>query len=127
MYKSFNFSTSSKILVILQFFFNYSHSLDVKWHLIRVCTYIPLIANYVEHFSMWLLTICMSSLEKCLFKSFAHFKIGFIAFLLLHCRDSLRILYIKPLSDICFVNIFSYSVGCLFTFLIVSFLLFSQL
>ena len=43
-------------------------------------------------------------------------------FLLLHCMSSLYILDINPLSDICSANIFSHSVGCLFTLLIVSLL-----
>ena len=49
---------------------------------------------------MYLLAICMSSLEKCLFSSFAYFKIRLLVSLLLSCRNSLYVLGINPLSDI---------------------------
>ena len=73
-----------------------------------------------EHL-MCLLVICMSSFKKYLFGSLAHFLIGSFIFLELSCRSCLYIFEINSLSVVSFAVIFSHSEGCLFTLLLVSF------
>ena len=103
------FSTTLQALVVWGFI-NDGHSYQCEGHLIVVLICMSLMAT--ENFFMYLVSLDpLSSLEKCLFRSFAHFLIGLLVFLEWSHVSSSYILGIKPLCELSSANIFSHTIG----------------
>ena len=80
-----SFFTFSPTFVIFCFVFVFgnSHPHGCEVYLIVLLIFICLMTNTIEYLFMCSLTICVSSLETCQFKSFDHFWIGLFVFFLL--------------------------------------------
>ena len=85
----------------------------VSWYLTVVLICISLMVSDAEHPFICLWALCMYSLEKYLFKSFAYFLIGFSVFLEWSHVSSLYILEIRPLCEVSLENMFSHTVDSL--------------
>ena len=95
----------------------------MKWHLILLLTCISVMVNDVKHLlcAYGVCRLCILFLENCQSKSFAYVLIESLVSLLLSCKSLLCILHKSPLSDVLFASVFFHYVGCLFTFLMMSF------
>ena len=74
--RGFQYFPHSHQHLLLSVFLITAIIVGVKWYLTVVLICISLMVSDVEHLFICLLDINISPLEKCLFRSFAHFKIG---------------------------------------------------
>ena len=106
---------------LLCVYFDHGHSgwSNTVPYIVLIC--VSLIICDVEHLSIWLLAICISSLEKCISVIFLIFNWVIWFLLWFSCMSCLYVLECHPLSVASFENIFCHSVDCLFILFMVSF------
>ena len=95
------FSTFSLVCVI-SCLFDSSHPNSCEWYLIVVLICISLMNSDIEYLSIY--ATFMFPLEKCLPRSFVHFKISSLDFLLLNCLCIFEILTPYQILDWCKSN-----------------------
>ena len=109
-------STSSLVLIICLFYYSHPRRSEVVSHCGLGLHF--LITIDVEYLFMCLLDICISSLEKCIFRYFVHFK--FICYYwVVRGLYVFWILILYQIYDL--QNLPPILLGCIFIFLIVSF------
>ena len=100
------FSTHAPAFIVFRLFDDGSSDwCEMEYH----CSFDLHLSNNIEHIFMCLLDICMSSLEKCLFRFFPYFLIGLFVFMALSCMSCLYIFEISCLSVASFAIIFSHA------------------
>ena len=92
-----------------------------KWCIIMVLICISSTTSNFELIICAYKAICISSLEKCLFKYLVHLKIKLFIFFFCCSKCSSCFLDVSPWLEMWLADILSHSVSCLFKFLIGSF------
>ena len=113
VYKNSLCITPLPMFILFRLSNRYPKICEIIYNYALIC--ISLMISDSEHFLTCMLSICVSSLWKYLSGSLPILKSGY--FLLLSYKNSLYILDINFLSDICLPDIFLHSISCLFILL----------
>ena len=90
----------------------------VSWYLIVVLICIPLIISDIEHLFTCFMAICISTLEKWIFRSSAHFLVELFCFV----TELLCVFWrLIPCQTLCLQIFFPHSEDCLFILCMISF------